>query len=70
MRNEFRCHDCQQTFLKYDIHHDPEVGSAPDWPPTGNGEWEEYMLRVDCPAEYLFLLCHACHNARHHGDKK
>jgi hypothetical protein len=70
MRNEFRCHDCQQTFLKYDVHHDPEVGSAPDWPPTGNGEWEEYMLRVDCPEEFLFVLCHDCHNKRHHGDKK
>lgn len=70
MRNEYRCYDCQQTTLKYDVHHEPEVGSAPDWPPTGDGEWEAYMLRVDCDAEKLFLLCQACHLKRHHGEGK
>lgn len=70
MRNEYTCYDCKQPTPKYDVHHDPEVGSAPDWPPTGNGEWEQYMLRVDCPSNQLFLLCQPCHLKRHHGDKE
>lgn len=70
MRNEYLCSDCQLTFTKYDVHHDPPVGSAPDWPPTGNGEWEAYMLRVDCDAEYLQLLCHTCHLKAHERIKQ
>jgi hypothetical protein len=65
MRNEYICHDCGNHSLKYDMHHEPPVGPAPEWPPTGNGEWEEYMLKIDCTDETLFLLCIPCHQLRH-----
>lgn len=70
MRNEYRCKDCNQSTLKYDVHHHIPVGSAPLWPPTGSGDWEAYMLRVDCEASNLVLLCLECHAAVHRKEKE
>lgn len=71
MRNEYTCTRCQHSFVLANIHvhHEPEVGKEPDWPPTGDGAWERYMLQIHCSVETLFPVCKPCHEAIHKEKK-
>lgn len=65
----YRCTYCLELVKEYDVDHVEPVGERPPWPPTGNGEWERYFLRVDCSRANLVLSCKPCHRTKSAQEK-
>lgn len=69
------CQECGAfaDLSNYQVDHITPVGEEPDELPNGNGDWERYIMAVDCDESNLQVLCKPCHlikSAKESAERK
>ena len=63
----YKCYICNKYHPGKDtqVDHVKAVGKQPPWPPTGNGEWDRYLLDLFFSGkENLKPVCKPCHKIK------
>lgn len=70
---DVQCQVCKEWFKQgeMDVDHLIPVGKQPPWPPTGNGEWDRYLLKQFFSGlANLKPTCKPCHRIKSANEKK